>query len=418
MGHLYVNTKGNHWKNHSYSAGNLFDQSPLAYYLQKIVGWKAKDNKASFLFGRALEESIQFHHDNNGEGALQDFANRWNQHRDKELTYTKAEKDFETLMSDGLEMIRLYQIRQPSLPIPLGGQSVFQRQYSKEVFPGDSVYGEIEDAGKLDIVAYVEPNHPMLAKLEWRPEYGMLRPLIVDIKTAAVDFPDNPGMAAFDLQLRRYSWLTNIRDVALLWFKKTSRNIQKGVSVTLLQNTPQFLAGTEAVVAYIQGPVKPTKKEPDKQPPLTLGVYLVANDFMLEEMEKAQGKKEDGDLDTTNEAKERKYAWLRQNATHVSESLITRQRLQFNCGFVTLESANEAGQIAARQIVQIVNYWKQYGDRTPWPSTFGIRFPKDDRNDPYFRAFILKDEAFKTSFFSRREETLDDLFAETCEEEL
>jgi hypothetical protein len=138
---------------------------------------------------------------------------------------------------------------------------------------------------------------------------------------------------------------------------------------------------------------------------------------MLGEMEKAQGEK-DGETDQTKEGKELKYAWLRIHAIHVTEEKITRQRLQFNSGFVTLDSANEAGQIAARQIVQIVNSWKQYKDSKPWPNTFGVRYPKDDRNDPYFRAFVLKDEGFKKDYFKKSdEETIDDLFAEPEETE-
>src|SRR5665213_153680 len=406
MAFLYITKKGIPWRKHSYSAGNLFDQSPFSYYLQKIQGWKTRDNKASFLFGRALEQSIEWYHDNNGNGAgtILDFQKRWDAHKETpDLRYTKAEKDWPNLYAVGTKMVKLYIIRQPSLPIPLGGQSVFQREFAKEVFPGDPVYGDIEDVGKLDIVAYVDPAHKMLAKLDWKPEYGMLRPLIVDIKTAAVDFPENPGMAAFDLQLRRYSCLSGIRDVSLLWFKKTSRNIQKGSSITLLVDSGELRAGDEAVVAKVDTGI----------------VWLVRNDFMLEEMTKAQGVKEDGKTEQTKVAKERAFEWLKKNGTPVAEHEITKQRLQFNSGFVTLESANEAGQIAARQIVQIVNSWKQYKDSKPWPSTFGIRYPKDDRNDPYFRAFVLKDEAFKKDYFKKSDdETIDDLFQEPEEAEI
>ncbi len=398
MAFLYTNAKGHEHRKHSYSAGNVYDQSPLKYYLMKVQGWKEKDNKGSFLFGRALEESIQYHHDHNGEGAVEDFQRRWNEHKEKtDVTYTKTEKSWENLLHVGVDMIKLYIIRQPELPIPLGGASVFQREYAKEVFPGDENYGGIEDAGKLDIVCYVDPHHPMLAKIDWKPEYGMLRPLIVDIKTSALDFPENPGIAAFDKQLRRYSWQAGIRDVGLLWFKKTSTSTQKGSSVTLLVDAGPFKAGQEAVIAKIDGET----------------VWLVWNDFMLEEMEKAQGKKADGKTDQTNAAKERAFDWLKKNGTPVKPEEITKQRLQFNCGFVTLESANEAGQIAARQIVQIVNSWKTKS----WPSSFGIRFPSDDRNDPYFRAFILKDEAYKADHFKKSDdETLDDLFADESDE--
>src|ERR1700688_4833305 len=177
----------------------------------------------------------------------------------------------------------------------------------------------------------------------------MLRPLIVDIKTAAVDFPENPGMAAFDLQLRRYSWLSGIRDVSLLWFKKTSRNMQKGSSVTMLESVDEYFAGQEVVIAKIED----------------AGIWLVRNDFMLGEMEKAQGKKDDGTTDQTKAAKQRGLEWLANKGRLVKHTAHTKQRLQYNSGFVTIESANEAGQIAARQIVEIVNAWKKYKDSTP-----------------------------------------------------
>ncbi len=393
MAFLYVSSKGTAWRKHSYSAGNDYDQSPYKYYLRRIQGWKEKENKARFLFGRSLEESIEFHHDHDGAGAVEDFIRRWSVHKERtDLVFTKVEKDWETLLLDGIEMIMLYIIRQPSLPIPLGGRSVFQREYKKEVFPGDPNYGDIEDAGKLDIVSYADPNHPLLSPLEWKAEWGAYRPIIIDIKTSGTDFPEQPGIAGFDKQLRRYSWLSGIRDVALLGFKKTGRTIQKGSSVTLLKDAAEFKAGEEAVVAFV---------EEGK------GVWLVENDYMLDVMSTAQG-------DQTKAGKQRRAEWLEKFADLVPMEVLTRQRLQFLSGYVTLESAVEAGTIAARQIVQIVNSWKTKS----WPSTFGIRYPHDDRNDPYFRAFVLGDEAYKKEHFIKTdEESLEDLFFEDSEEE-
>ena len=397
MALLYVNSKGSAWRKHSYSAGNDFDSSPYKYYLKKILGWKEKDNKARLKFGRALEEAIQFHHDN-GTGGVEDFLRRWETWKDeKDLVFTKVEKDWVNLNRIGHEMMRLYLLRLPSLPIPLGGQTVFQREYCREVFPGDPNYGEIEDAGKMDIIAYVQPDHPMLPKVEWKAEYGPLRSVIVDIKTSGIDFPETPGIAAFDKQLRRYSWLTDIRDVALLWFKKTGTSLSKGSSVTLLEDGgfDGFRAGDEAVVAHIG----------------SKGVWLVRNDYFLTVMEDAQGRKE-GRLDTTKIAVERKAKWLYENGIVVPESYLTRQRIQFNAGLVTKESAEEAGLIAARQIVQIVNAWKT----KQWPNNFGIRFPSDDSRDPYFRAFVLGDTMYRDqNFIKTKEETLDDLFIEDLE---
>ena len=309
MAFLYVNSKGTAWRKHSYSAGNTFDQSPKKYFLQKVMGWKEKDNKARFQLGKAFETAIQHHHENNGEGAIERFVTEWTANKDnKELQYTKTEKDWETCLRAGTEALKLYIIRQPSLPIPMGAQTIFQREFSKEVFPGDPNYGEIEDAGKLDIIAYVEPEHPMLPKLNWKPEYGPLRPLIVDIKTSGIDFPEQYGLAAYDVQLRRYSWLSGIRDVALLVWVKKGHSLQKGSSVTLLEGAGQFKAGQELVVAQMDGEE----------------AILVANDFMIEEMEKAQGKKPDGKTDQTKVAKERRDVWLSQFGVKVPTEIITK----------------------------------------------------------------------------------------------
>jgi len=391
MAFLYRNSKGNPHRKHSYSAGNEYDQCPYKYFLRRVLGWKEKENKARYLFGHALEEAIQFHHDHDGQGAVEDFIQRWSQHKERtDLLYTKTEKDWETLLLDGIDMVKLYIIRQPSLPIPLGGRSVFQRPYHKEVFPGDPNYGEIEDEGKPDIIAYADPGHSMLIKREWKPEYGMYRPLIIDIKTSGIDFLEQPGIAGFDKQLRRYSWLTGIRDVALLGFKKTGRRLQKGSSVSLLIDTPKFKAGDEAVVALVED----------------TGVWVLKNDSMVETMDSVG--------DNTKVGKQKKFEWLQEQGQLVATEGVTRQRLQFISGYVTLESSQEAGVEAGRQIVQIVNSWKNKS----WPNTFGIRYPQDDRNDPYFRAFILGDETYKQQHFEKtQEESFDDLLDDDEEEE-
>lgn len=400
---LYVNTKGTPWRKHSYSAGNDFDLSPYKYYLRRVLGWKEKDNQAKFLFGHAMESAVQFYHEHGGTGIREEFARLWGAFKNRtDLKYTKTEKDWQTLALDGDELLRLYTIRQPSLPMPIGGQIVFQREITKEVFPGDKNYGEIEDAGKLDVIAWVDPHHPLLPKIEWKPEYGMLRAIIIDIKCMGKSLPEEAGITAFDDQLRRYSWLSGIHDVALLGFIKVGRTLKKGNSVTLLEAAGSYKAGDEAVIAAIEGD----------------HAWLVKNDYMLEEMDRVQGEKKDKNgndkKDQTKAAKERAAIWRTVNAVCCSTTAITRQRIQFNAGFVTSDSQRDAGQICANQIVGIVNAWKT----KKWPNRFGIRFPHDNRNDPYFQAFVLGDEAFRQeNFVKSDEETMEDLFADDQSEE-
>lgn len=397
MAFLYIDSDGNERNRHSYSAGLEFDHCPYKYYLHRIMGWREKDSKAALLFGRALEDAIQFYHEAGGKLGEEEFIRLWAMVKDKPLAYTKKERDWDSLMRAGREMMRLYMIRQPSMPIPLN--TIFQRQFTKEVFPNDPKYGGIEFYAKLDMIAYVDPNHPMLPHVDWTPEMGTFRPVIIDIKTSGIDLDDTAGIVAHDLQLRQYAWVRGIYDVAFLWFKKCGHKVQKGYSITLLADTGRFKAGEEAVIASVEGD----------------HAYVVGNDVMLEEMNKAQGYRPGTtSLDTKNEAKERAARWREENAILVSLEDVTRQRMQFSAGIVDPRSAEDAGQIAADQIVKIVNAWES----NRWTNTFGVRFPHDDRNDTYFKAFCLRDTVFRDSMFEQKaEEDLSDYFDEPEEAE-
>jgi hypothetical protein len=185
----------------------------------------------------------------------------------------------------------------------------------------------------------------------------------------------------------------------LLWFVKKGHSIKKKSKVTLLEDTAAFKAGTEVIVASVEDDNK---------------VIVLANESIIAEMERVQGRKADGKLDQTKVAKERRDAWLDQFGALVSTDIITKQRLQFNAGFVTIQSANDAGEIAGRQIINIVNAWH----RKAYPNTFGVRYPHDDRSDPYFRAFVLGDQMYKDQNFTKvDEESLDDLFRDEEEGE-
>jgi len=160
-----------------------------------------------------------------------------------------------------------------------------------------------------------------------------------------------------------------------------------------LEDAGIFKAGQEAVIAQM---------DEDH-------AILVANDSLIEDMERAQGKKADGKTDQTKVAKERRDAWLAQFGARVSVDVLTKQRLQFNAGFVTKESADDAGEIAGQQIINIVNAWH----RKSYPNKYSVRYPHDDSADPYFRAFVLKDEMFKQQNFTKSDDSsLDDLFKE------
>lgn len=386
MGFLYIDSNGDEKTRHSYSAGIEFDTSPLKFKLKRILGWREKDSKAALLFGRALESAVQFYHENEGKGGVEEFVRLWVAHKNNDkLTYTAKEIDWHNLNQAGMDMMKIYAIRQPSLPIPMNTR--FQREFLKEVFPGDERLGGIEYYGKLDAMPNVDPHHLLLPKIEWKESDGLFRPVIVDMKTSGMAVDYEPGEVAYDIQLRSYAWLTGVFDVALLTFlKNPSTGLKKGSTVTLLADAERELkAGDEAIVAVVNK---------DEQ----FTVYLLKDDAAMDQLDLAQGRKDNGNLDTTKAATERKQAWIEQHGILMPQYKLSRQRLQFASGRVSKASAADAGRIAAGQIVRIVNAWEQ----NDYPNTFGIRYPHDDRRDPFFQAFVKGDNVFRDSWFEQR----------------
>ena len=259
----------------------------------------------------------------------------------------------------------------------------FQREFVKEIYPGHDRLGGIEFFGKLDMISYVDPHHPALSQISWNPKMGLLRPVIIDMKTSGVKWDGN---VEHDKQLCTYAWLTGIMDVAFLWFKKSSSELKKGSIVSMLETCGPLAAGTEAIIGLI---------DDDDQ------YFLVATEEDLEKMNAAQGRKENGNLDTTKAATQRKMDWLLSNATKVNPSATTRQRLFFAAARVEPAVAANAGQIAGSQIQAIVSA----NESSQWLETFGQRYPHDHRKDPYYVAFVKGDKIFRDATF---EHSIDD----------
>lgn len=362
--YLYINAKGYPVTRHSYSAGVEFMQWPYKYYLHRVLGWYEKDQNAAMIFGRAVEHGQMCFHLNGGIGGVEAFEQYWSDFKDKPLVYKDkgCETNWESLNRAGREMMLLYALRQPTLPIPINTKQ-WQVELRREMFPNTRLAG-IEVTSKLDIVTEVQCQRG-----------------IVDVKTAAKPIDTRPNVAACDAQLRLYSWAAGIPDVALLVFIKSGHELEKGASVALLQSAGPYSAGAEAVVAQVM-----------KDTPSAI---LVPDGAVLAAMNQAIG-----DKPTSKEGLARKASFLSQHGVTVPTSSLTRQKIQYVSGVVSSESAKEAGDIAGYQIAAIVNA----NEKKFWPNTAGIRWPNDMTRDPYFRAFVLKDEKFRDEWFERRDE--------------
>ena len=320
-------------------------------------------------------------------GGPEEFVRLWTAHKDNpDLKFTPVEHSWETLLRDGVEMLKLYHIRVPLFPIDLSVQPTFQVKYWKELFPGTEL-------GGIEFVAY--------ADMIGRSKESFGDPLGVDIKTSGVEYNTTPNMASLDQQLRTYAWVTGISDWAFLNFVKTSRTLEKGSYVALLEGTGAFYAGSTAFVAAID--------QGDENAPGDLA-YIVATQGALKEMDAAQGYK-NGKLEQTNAAKDRKLNWLKENSLRVPVEILTKQRIQFLTAHIGLDEQIEAARQVGQDVAQIVHH----NEGNFWPKTGGIRWPNDKCARCAYRGICLDDAKLRDEFVFRTDEEWDITTSEESE---
>lgn len=353
MAVLYINQNGKEVRTHSFSSGSTFNSCARKYYLQKVKGWRPKERSAALEFGKAVEDSIQYFHENNLESGsgVEFFKRRWAVYEDdKELVYKATEKNFSNLLRAGAEILKLYEILLPSLPI---SHPVFQVNYSKPVFP-DTNLGDLMDQGYVDIISSLESwEHPLLPKI---PRGEGRRQILIDVKTAGKELNITADMLALEPQLRRYGWLSGLRTVAfLLLIKSVWDAYEKGKDVTFLTTTDNWTAGDKAVVFRFD--------EENQTALLTTHEGLQRIKGLLEEI-KGKG---------STERKDTLIAGLIKDNDILSVSVddITKQKLQFLAVHLTEEDVLEAGNQVAQEIVDI----HAANERGVWLQRPGVRFP-------------------------------------------
>jgi hypothetical protein len=162
---LYKNNKGREIDTHSYSSGATFDFCRRKYYLSKILGWRSKADNAATKLGVAVEDAIMFFHQNGckpGDG-VDHFKLQWLKWKEvPNLVYKEKEGDWKDFYEIGSQMLALYELTLPSLPIK---NPEFQLNYKREVFPGTTLAG-IHDQGYVDMLSRADWAHPMLPKAD------------------------------------------------------------------------------------------------------------------------------------------------------------------------------------------------------------------------------------------------------------
>lgn len=368
---LYTNSRGLDITRHSYSSGITWDKCKRLYKLEKIDNIRRKDKSAAMAFGKAIEDGIQMYHANGlkKDSGIDEFHRLWLLSQDnKELVFTAKERDWENLRTAGKQMLRLYEILLPRLPFK---DPKFQLSYSKTVFPGTQLE-TLETGGFLDLVVKADWDHPLLTKIK-KPTGASHRPLICDIKTSGVELNISAELLALDFQLQVYAWLSGIADTSFLWFTKSIvDSFQKGTEVTLLQDSGKWTAGDKAVIY-----------EFDSESNSALITHELNMFSLKEELAQIKGK-------GSTEAKNTKIAgYIKEDIlSRVPSDIITKQRVQFLATRISEDNIKEAGDIIAKQMVEI----HDASITGFYPKHTGVRFPNNQCTYCSHRGICLGDQ--------------------------
>jgi len=259
-------------------------------------------------------------------------------------------------------MLKLYEIMLPSLPIK---SPKFQLQFSKPLWPGTNL-GELTFLGYIYILSTLEDGSRV----------------IIDVKTAKTALDATPGMLSMDGQLRKYAWVSGIRDVGFLNFVKAGHpdEFKKGASVTLLADTRDWKAGQELVVAK----VIEAKSEEEKE-------YLYLGDAetvrIMDEALKLIGGKG---------AAERKEQVVTEflakgGLCSVGREEVTRTLLQYIQTIIPEEEMSEVGQQIGDDMIAV----KTAAETGRFPQDGGVRFPNAICSWCNFRGICLKDDKLR-----------------------
>lgn len=347
--HLYVNPDGWPVTRHSYSGSSTFRHCARLYELERIAGWHQKEERAAQFFGTCVETAVRLAHAAADLSMGADFfQDEWMKYKTADILYGKAEGDWDSLLSSGREMLRLYAIFYPNTGLS-------DPEFQVKV---------VKDIDGIEFVSYID-------MIVTRPS-GVR--LILDCKVSGASVPK---LVSLDPQLRSYAWVTGISDVGFLWFEKHGRTLKMGDEVILLSGEN---AGS---LVWIIG----TESEDVFEPTLRVAMQPT----VLDEIEKRfKGKRKAEDL-------EAKAKFITENSSVVKVADVTKQRIYLETAEVSATSQEDIG----RQIVRDIRNIQQCNEEDYFPMESGVRFPNDKCPQCIMRGICSSNDKLRDELVTR-----------------
>ena len=200
---------------------------PRRYRYRYVDGWHERDTRAAMLFGRAFEQALMAYFLHRDSSAA--LYEQWAAYRHAELQYGNGES-WDRMLQQGVELLKRF--AQEDRVRVLRPRQNLQVKIVKQLNETRDFVAYVDAIGQLDGTR-----------------------CLIDWKTTGSCYPQSPaGLAALDPQLVCYSWITGIRDVALVVFvRKRWVEIQYLRSTITLAQHQEFACLLESTIADIEG---------------------------------------------------------------------------------------------------------------------------------------------------------------------
>ena len=176
---------------YSFTQISQYLRCPRSYRYRYLDGWREKDTRAAMVFGRCFEMALAAYFSK--QDCTATLFKEWGAYREAPLDYGKGDSWNKTL-HQGIHLLHKFaqddrvRIRRP--------QKNLQLKATRALPSGNEFVAYIDAIGQLD---------------------G--QPCLIDWKTTSSRYQDEPeGLLALDPQLVCYSWISGIREVALVVF--------------------------------------------------------------------------------------------------------------------------------------------------------------------------------------------------------
>lgn len=176
---------------YSYTQISQYLRCPRSYRHRYLDGWREKDTRASMIFGRCFEKALAAYFCQEDPAAS--LFKEWAAYRDVPLAYGKGDS-WDKLVHQGVHLLhRFAQDNRISLAHPKENLQL-------------KILRPLPNGGEF--VAYIDA----IAEIDGRR-------YLIDWKTTTSRYPEEPeGLLSLDPQLICYSWISGIREVALVVF--------------------------------------------------------------------------------------------------------------------------------------------------------------------------------------------------------